>query len=195
MTRRVRRDTFGGLAAIVSNERGCSVLLDHKADVIMSVRRELIERRKAITELLGQQGIDRITRMFYLSMEQEAMRWEYMIQAYHSIRIRKIQTMISQLIIPERSKLSDQEAEFQKSLVIAFENVLAKRTFEGERIPDSVKWKTEDDSMPEFVFFQPLMDIGEHMLSDTASSEAFRLYQGQIYFARMRHVKPLIDNS
>jgi hypothetical protein len=169
---------------IVGNERCSSPLLSYEADVVRQVH-DLVSAQKSKLQQLKTRmtTLSDIERRFSHAMELEVLRWNYVLRIYHAARFKKIQALLGKLILPVVGQLSDFERTFSENLVRA---IKAAMPGECEFTPDS-----EDQSA--FVFFQAIEDLGPTLLSASSTSEAVPLQHNQIYFARLEHIRHLLD--
>jgi hypothetical protein len=184
------RLAFRALSAIVGNERSSAVLLKYEGIVLAEVERRIAEQKAKLDDMRQRIAtLDGNDQRFFSAMELEVFRWQYLIKTYHSVRFRKIQALACQLIDPEREKMSDPESSFYENVVRAVTTAL-HREHEAD-VP--IRVTPEEEDLSQFVFFSPVEDLGQQSFSDIPSLEALELKRGQIYFARMRHVKPLLE--
>lgn len=136
----------GPLTAIVSNERSAAVLLPYESTIIDEVQRTIEEQEGRVKGLeLNMESLDEIQVRFCQAMQLEVLRWKYMVQTYHSTRFKKIQGMVTQLMIPTQNKLCPAERSFCESIA---------RSVEGAVGTGSVEFRSEEEDLSGFVFFQ-----------------------------------------
>ncbi|OHS96131.1 Synthetic lethal mutants of dpb11-1 five family protein [Tritrichomonas foetus] len=177
--------SFKELIRVVSNERSCPLLLEYNADVVDSVA-ESIKAQQAIVQDLKEKlsTLDEIHQKFVQAMELEIFRWSYLIRVYMITRFKKIQSLIGRLIIPMENKLTNNERNF----CINYEEALSAGLDES-----NLAFSEEIEDLSPFVFFRALKDKGPTLLSSSETNETMEIFKDQIYFARLEHVKPLID--
>lgn len=177
----------GRLLNAVSNERSTTLLLPYQEDLLDEVK-EIMEKQNTIIESYNEriQDLDKTQQIFCQAMELEVLRWRYLIQVYLTARLKKIQAMVGNMVIPIKEKLSEAEASYCAEFAIIFKNAL------GETELD---FSQEDEDLSSFVFFKPLVDAGSTLISSNATNEIVDLKKDQIYFARLEHVKSLLDDE
>jgi hypothetical protein len=176
---------FTRLLRIVGNERSSPALLPYEGDIVQEIQTVVSMQKSRVQALQDQMvSLSDIDRKLSQAMELELLRWNYVLRVYHATRFRKIQTLIGQMLTPVTERLSGPERVFAESLSRAVEVAL----------PGSACEFTEDpDDMSAFVFFQATEDLGPTLLSSSATAEAVPLARSQIYFARLEHIKHLLD--
>lgn len=177
----------GRLLNAVSNERSTTILLPYQEDLLEEVK-EIMDKQHDIIENFNEriQDFDKTQQIFCQAMELEELRWKYLVQIYLTSRLKKIQSMVGNMVIPIKEKLSEAEANYCAEFAIIYKNAL------GETELDFTQ---EEEDLSSFVFFKPLADAGAALLSSNSTNEIVDLKKDQIYFARLEHVKSLLDDE
>jgi hypothetical protein len=175
------------LLTVVGNERSSAMLFDYESQGVAAVKEQIARQETSIEELKKSLGTSNdIRQRFVQAMELEVLRWNYVLHAYHTTRFRKIQSLVSQMLIPTESKLSPPEKAFCQSLSLAFETAM-----EG----GAATFLEETEDFSGFVFFQPVVDMGATLLSQSPTAEALPLKHTDIYLSRLEHVRELRESG
>ena len=175
----------GALLGIVGNERCSPALLPYEGEITSEAEAAIKRQQERVDKLESDlQSLDEVQLKFVKAMQLEILRWNYLLQTYHSTRFRKIQTLMAQMTVPTPDNLSDAEAAFCRRLGEAIQAALEG----GNR-----DFAPESGDCSGFVFFKALEDIGQMELSSYATSEPIDVRKNQICFARFEKVKVLLD--
>ncbi|KAH0785582.1 Synthetic lethal mutants of dpb11-1 five family protein [Histomonas meleagridis] len=171
----------------VSNERSTTLLLPYQQELVEEIN-EVMQNQKGVINTLKEQmnELDAIQQKFCQAMELEMLRWNYLMQVYFTARLKKIQLSVSKMVIPIAEKLSPAEAKFCGEFATIFKTALGDTALE---------FTQEEEDLSSFVFFKSLVDAGSTLLSSNATNEVVDLKKNQIYFARIEHVKSLLDEE
>jgi hypothetical protein len=173
------------LLRAAGNERCAPALLAYDADVVRDVQEAVAAQKSRIQQMQQSlAALSDVERRLSQAMELEVLRWSYALRVYHASRFKKIQNLVGQMLLPVAARLSPPEQAFAESLAAAIEAAIPGRAAEFAEDPEDLS---------AFVFFQALEDLGPTLLSASATAEAVPLERGQIYFARLEHIRHLLD--
>ena len=193
---------LGALIRAAGNERNSPGLLEYRRELIDRVNARISEQ---VSEIQSQReelkqtasGFDRASVLLKSNilnaMELETIRWKFYLRVYLTSRFKKIQSMLMGMVTPQLDLLSDAELEFTNQ----FKELISETLKTAD--PSSEEKIVFQDDIPtrenQFVFFQPLRDIGPYQLSSLSDAETTNVVKGQVYYARYDIVRPLLDSN
>jgi hypothetical protein len=178
---------FTRLLRVVGNERSSPALLNYEKDIVSEIQTAISSQKSHLQSLQDlMPTLSDTDRKLSQAKELELLRWDYVLRIYHATRFKKIQTLVGQMILPVTERLSVPEQAFSENLARAIEAALPERACEFSEDPEDLS---------AFVFFQAIEDLGPTLLSSSATAEAVPLERNQIYFARLEHIKHLLDSG
>ena len=174
------------LIQTVGNERASPLLLPYHEEVIEAANAQLRAQEEKVEQIKENlPNLDEIQQKFVQAMELEILRWKYLIRVYMTTRFKKIQALVGKLIIPIQTKLTETEWTFCQSFQESMSLALGGAT----------EFTDEEEDLTPFVFFKALVDMDSMLLSSLETNEAIDIQKNQIYFARLEHVLPLVNDG
>lgn len=167
---------------VVGNEKCSPVLLPYETEIIAEIETMVKDKSEMIENFKqNMAGLPQIQIKMSQAMELEILRWNYLLQLYHSTRFHKIQSLVGQMKKPASEHLSPIENQFVTNLIEAYDAAMSSSLTENN-------WYESNGDPNKFVFFKSLKHFHSEQMSSNETSEPIEIPEKTIGFAHFYKV-------